>query len=227
MSEIELLRSIVCHDLDPDFVEAFSIAVGWEYSSLFEALRSDAFLTDSMREEEFSRRRGVCVARALRSVAIRFEVPCKVQRLECNGQSKVLVQAGRIILIQEPVLTLTDHPRVTDYKRKLSEVHGLVRQMELDLGDRPFAVRDWSGCILGVFLHGSSGQRFTREHKALGSLHLAVADAAYSQWVVRLDLKNLALFGRENVAPDAVETPITQTDEVRVTRKRKASKGAA
>ena len=232
MPDVEQLRSIVCHDLDPDFVEALAIDVAWEYNELYEELASDPSLSDEMRSEEFGRRRGFNVARSLSRIANVFKIPFERRKLQCNGQNKVLVQAGRVVLIQEPVLTLTDKPKATDYKRQLAKVHGIVRQLELDLGDRPYVVRDWSGCVLGVLLHGAAGPRFTKAHRTLGGLLLAVADASYSEWILRLDLHEVALFGRGEAttygSPDATpnEAPV-QADDVVVTRKKKVSKGAS
>ena len=71
-STIEQARQILRHDLDPDFVEAVSLAVAWEYSSLYEALAADDTLVDEYRDEEFRKRRGGCVVRALAGCAKTF-----------------------------------------------------------------------------------------------------------------------------------------------------------
>lgn len=225
MSDLDRLKSIVSHDLDSEFLEALSIAVAWEYHALYEELAADKELSDAIRAEEFARRRGFCVAKVLTATATRFRVPVEHRRLECNGQTKTMVQAGRVIVIQEPINSLSNRPKAADYKTRLADVHGLVRQLELDLGDRPYVVRDWSGCVLSVLLHGAAGPKFTREHRMLGGLFLAVPDASYSQWLIRLDLHDLAMFGRpkaETTAPpnDAAGQP----DLVVVTRKKKNSR---
>ena len=229
VSELDQLRSVVTHDIDPEFLEAIAIAIGWEYFGLYEELASAKNLTEATREEEFARRRGFCVSKALAAVAAKFRIPVEHRRLNCNGQNKTIVQAGRVLLIQEPIGSLTDRPKIADYKTSLSDVHGLIRQLELDLGDRPYVTRDWSGCVLGVLLHGAVGPRFTLEHRRLGGLFLAVPDAGYSQWVIRLDLHDLAMFGRDKTtAGTPVNDPISavQPDLVIVTRKKKVSRGA-
>lgn len=229
VSELDQLRSIVSHDVDPEFLEAVAIAIGWEYFGLYEELASGRGLTEAMRVEEFARRRGFCVAKALATAAARFRIPVEHRRLNCNGQNKTIVQAGRVLLIQEPINSLTDKPKIADYKAGMADVHGLVRQLELDLGDRPYVARDWSGCIMGVLLHGAVGPKFTLEHRRLGGLFLAVPDASYSQWVIRLDLHDLAMFGRdETTVATPVDDPASavQPDLVVVTRKKKVSRGA-
>ncbi len=106
--------------------------------------------------------------------------------MECSGQSKLLVKAGRVILIPESIVTLDDAPKVAaDYELALASVHGLICQLELELNDEhQRRIRDWSGCVLRVLLHGASGPDFTRQHRMLGSLMLGVTDNAYSQWVL-------------------------------------------
>lgn len=118
-------RQILLNDLDPDFVESVSIALGWEYADLFERLAGDPCLIDGLREEEFNKQRGGCAMRALARAAKQHGVPFDYQRLDSNGQHKLLVKAGRVIIIQEPILTATDHPNTADYKIRLSNVHGL------------------------------------------------------------------------------------------------------
>ena len=221
VSELDRLKDIVTNDIDREFLEALSIAVGWEYYSLYEELASNRGLTDELRDEEFGRRRGFCVARALAATATRFKVPVEQRRLNYNGQHKTIAQAGRVLIIQESIVGLLDRPKVADYKRSLAEVHGAVRQLELDLGDKPYAVSDWSGCVLCVLLHGAAGPRFTQPHRMLGGLFLAVPDASYSQWVLRLDLHRLAMFGSEK--PEVAEPAAAegnQPDLVVVTRKK-------
>ncbi len=129
-------------------------------------------------------------------------------------------QASRVILIQECMLTLEDRPSATDYKRQLADIHGFVRQLELDLGDQPNRIRDWSGCILAVLLHAPAGRKFTREHKSLGNIMLGVPDAAYQQWILRLDLHGIAMYGR-GLAPienEIADQNAIQPDNVFVTQ---------
>ena len=143
-------------------------------------------------------------------------------------QAKLHAKVGRVILIQQPMVSLSDHPRTSDYKVGLAESNSLTLQYELDLGDQPHRIRERSGCILGVLLHGCSGPRFIREHKGLGGLMLGVPDAAYESWILRLDLHRIAMFGLDDVpaagcsaASPGPSDPAVQTDDVQVTLKRK------
>ena len=215
------LRDVVTNDIDREFLEALAVAVAWEYDGLYEDLASDPDQTDETRDEEFGRMRGVRVARALAATAARFRVPVERRRLDCNGQRKTIAQAGRVLIIQESISGLSDRPKAAEYKLRLADVHGAVRQLELDLGDRPHAVRDWSGCVLCVLLHGAAGPRFNRPHRMLGGLFLAVPDAYYSQWVLRLDLHELAMFGSGKSGPaEQAASAGSQPDLVVVTRKK-------
>lgn len=218
MGALDDIREIITHDLDADFIKSLSIAVAWEYSQLYDSLADDEALTDDFRLEEFARRRTSCVVRTVARVAKAFGIPFDFRRLECNGQSKILVKAGRVVLIQEPIVMLEDGPRASEYKIELAESHGLIRQLELDLGDQPHRIRDWSGCILAVLLHGASGRHFTRDHRTLGSLMLGVPDAGYNYWVMRLDLMRVAMFGFEDLSDEEPsESHSTQRDEVHIT----------
>lgn len=78
-------------------------------------------------------------------------------------------------------------------------------------------------------MHGAAGPDFTREHKILGGLMLGVADAAYNQWVLRLDPHRIAMFRRANlpvptIAPQPTEPTQHQPDNVIVTPKEKTAK---
>jgi hypothetical protein len=227
---IERARQILCHDLDADFLEATSRALAWEYDALYEALAADDTLVDEYRQEEFRRRRGDCAIRSLARCAKQHGVPCEFLRLECNGQRKLLVKAGRVIVFPECTLTLEDQPSTAHYKQELADIHGFVRQLELDLGDQPNRIRDWSGCILAVLLHGPAGRRFTGADRALGSIMLAVPDAAYSHWILRLDLHSVAMLGRRATIAEGKtsEAAATVADNVTVTsKKRKSRPGTA
>lgn len=217
---VEFLTEILSHDLDPDFLETLSTTMAWEYYDLYRSLKKERGLTQEYRQEEFARRQGCVAVIALQRAAQKHRVPFEFMRLECNGQNKLLVKAGRVILIQESIRALGEEPKAADYKIELAELHGLVRQLELDLGDRPHRVRDWSGCVLAVLLHGASGSEFTQRHKILGSLTIGVTDASYGQWVIRVDLHRLAMFGRVGLPTTGVPAA-TQPDKVHVTRKRK------
>ncbi len=222
---LEEARAILRHDLDPDFLESAAIAIAWEYSKLFEELELEKGLTDDCRREEFNKRRGDCVRNALARVAKQHGMPFELRRLSANGQHKILIRAGRVILVQETIEAREDHPHASDYKRDLADAYGFVRQLGFDFGDRPYRVRNWSGCILAVLLHGPASVRFTRDGMTLGNLMLGVPDAAYQQWVLRLDLYDLAMFGRrdEEMAeePAPIKDPVVQADEVVVKPKKR------
>ena len=166
MWPIDQIPEIVLGDLDPEFIRSVSIALAWEYDSLFESLSGHPHVPDPYLNDEFSARPASCANKALASASHKHGVPCEFRRLECNGQRKILIKSGRIVLIQEPMITLTDHPKFADYKFELAKSHGILRQPEFDLGDIPGRILDWSDCILGVLLHGAAGPWFTKEHKA-------------------------------------------------------------
>lgn len=217
-------------DLNPDFLEGAAIELGWVYSSLYDELADDPTLTDAFRREEFNKRRAGATMTGLARAAQRHGVPFEFRRLGSNGQNKLLIKAGRMVLIQEPVFTRWDHPVFADYKRYLANLNGFFGQLELDLGDQPLRILDWSGCVLGVLLHAPAGDRFSREDKELGSLMLGVPDVDYQQWILRADLHDLAMFGRSKEAPQnspAAAGEARQEDKVIIKRKRKNAQGTA
>jgi len=200
-----------------------AVTTAWEYNQLFQSLNEDPSLSLDYKKEQFARRRGHCAVKALCIAAGKHGVPYEFHKIECNGQRKILLKIGRVALIQEPILSLTEAPRASEYKRELAASHGLICQLELDLGDQPHRIRDWSGTVLAVLLHGASGPKFSQDDRALGGLMLGVPDSAYSHWVVRLDLHQLAMFGMpaepEWTASEADE-PV-QRDNVNVTLKKR------
>ena len=215
---------IIQDDLDPDFVESLSIAIPWVYRALYDDLAANPSLSDFCREDFFHRQRGDRVAGALSRVAHQHGVPFEYRRLSCNGQNKLLIKSGRVVLIQEAVKFFDDRPQIADYKKELADLHGFVRQLELDLGDLPLRIRDWTGCIFAVLLHGAAGPKFTREQKSLGNMMLAVPDADYQQWIHRFDLKEIALFGRKLATDDNAKFSYgNQADNVIVQPKKKNS----
>ena len=159
---------ILRDDLDPEFIKYLSVSIGWEYAEGYRVLAEDEFLSKSLKNEEFGRRRGGFAIRALAKSAAKHSIPYNFRRLDCNGQDKILVKAGRVIIIQESILTTVDHPRVADYKRELADVHALVRQLELELGDQPRRITDWSGCILPLFFTPQQVQILQRRTDLLG-----------------------------------------------------------
>jgi hypothetical protein len=214
---------ILRDDLDPEFIKSLSIAIGWEYAEGYRLLAADGFLSEALKNEEFAKRRGGFAIRALAKSAAKHGIPYNFRRLDCNGQDKILVKAGRVIVIQESILTTADHPHIADYKRELADIHALVRQLELELRDQPRRITDWSGSILAALLHAPTGPNFTEEHRSLGALMLAVPDAAYRNWVLRLDLHRIAMYGFPS--PEIIPAAPVQQDDVRVTLKKQKSVG--
>jgi len=237
-SNVDLQLKIALNDLNPNFIEALAVATAWEYSTLYEEIASEPDLPEQLRLEQFANRRGYAVANALKRTAFLHGIPYDFRRLECNGQRKLVVKSGRIILIQEPILTLIDHPKASDYKVELANLHGLMCQTELDLGDHRRRIQDWSGCVLGVLLHGAAGPNFTAEHRMLGGLMFGITDSSYNQWVARIDLHKIAMYGRgklteeqiiaQPLGPFVPDQTFTQPDHVIVTpKKKKSDKGSA
>ncbi len=231
MSALARIREILTYDIDPDFLRDVAITIVWEYCRLFDTLASDEAIPPEVKSEIFARRRGECAVRALVSSAKRHGVPYNFRKLECNGQHKIILKVGRIILIQETFSSLRDGPQSAEYKRTLANTHGLVRQLELDLGDQPWRILDWSGSIVGVLLHAPAGRGFSQQETMLGGLMLGVPNERYDSWLTRLDLTKLAMHGVSEVpeeeAPAAAPVGI-QEDAVRVVLKsRKTSTGNA
>ena len=224
-------RETLLRDIDQSFLLGLAQAVPWEYDRLYEEV-ADGFHNDTyFCGEEFNRRRGSAVVRALFRLAKEHGIPAEFRRLECNGQSKLLVKTGRVILIQEPVSSLADRPCASNYKKDLADLHSFVRQLELDLGDQPHRIRDWSGCVLAVLLHGAAGTHFSRDQKRLGCLMLGVPDAAYENWILRLNLHDVAMLGRDHgsiiesrAKPDP-DKPIQKDNVIVTPKRRKARKG--
>ena len=225
MGEILLKRAseILAHDLDDEFIKVLSTELAWRYNELFVEINGLA-LPESLKIERFGHRRTGLAVQAMASAAMQFKVPYNFRKLQCNGQTKLLVKMGRIVIIQEPILRLDDHPKAADYKLELARAHGIIRQLELDLQDQPMRIRDWSGCILATLLHAPAGPRFTERDRNLGALMLAVPDADYENWLIRLDLQRIAMFGFDGSQTDEVkELSKVQEDRVFVTPKRKNS----
>lgn len=212
-------QEILCQDLDPAFVESLAILAVWEYYDLFERIAAIPGLSDQYRSELFSRHRADRIVSALVRAALKHGIPYGFRRLECNGQRKLLVKASRVILIQEPMSALTDGPHGSDFKRELAEAGSAVQQLELDLGDQPNRVLDWSGCVLAVVQHGVGGPAFTLDDKMLGGLFIAVPDASYQMWVIRLDIHRFGMWGLKHENANIDANAAVQEDKVIVTPK--------
>jgi hypothetical protein len=189
-------------------------------------LAEDPALSPDQRLQEFSRGRALAISKAMIRAAQKHGVPYDIKRLKCNGQNKVLVKVGRIVMLQEPMVSLFgDKPKAAAYKTEISRYNGVVTQLELDLGDRPLNLLDWSDGVLAVLLHGASGARFSERDCELGALMLAIPDAAYENWIMRLDLHDIALFGTQPVdGAKAFNQENVQEDRVVVKRKLKKNK---
>lgn len=226
MSLSDDVKSIVCSDCDSPFVESVSNFAAWEYRVLFDRLLEDPTLTPDQRLQEFSRGRALAVSKAMVRAAQKHSVPYDIKRLKCNGQNKVLVKIGRIVILQEPMAFLFgDKPKAAAYKTEISRYSGVVTQLELDLGDRPSSLLDWSDGILAVLLHGASGARFGERDCELGALMLAIPDAAYENWILRIDLHDIAMFGNQPIDDSkAFRQENVQEDRVVVKRKLKKHK---
>lgn len=222
------INQALLHDLDPEIIEFLAKRLAWEYDGSYERLKQDNHLTDGERQERYSDDRGACAVRAMEHTAERFGIPKEVLRLPCNGQHKVMLKIGRLILIQETMQTRFDDPQVAAYKVKLARMHGIVRQLEFDFGDGYFRPQEWSGCHLGVLLHAPVGPKFTRDHKMLGALMLGLPDALYQSWVRRIDLYEVAMYGLSGEAPPPAPSTrydnLPQEDRVVVTLKRRNSR---
>lgn len=218
MSSLDLIHQRL-RDIDPEFVVTFAKDLAWRYGELYDELKGDDSLSLDYKKEVFARRKVECALRALSYAAKKHGVPYEFRKLPCNGQCKIFLKMGRMVLIQEAMQFPTDAPHASDYKRELADAHGLIRQLELDLGDQPNRIHDWGGEVLGVVLHGAAGLNFTREDKELGFLLLGVPDAAYSQWVIRLDLHRIAMWGAEIELEVGVQHADAQPDNVHVTLK--------
>lgn len=215
---LDLLR-----DIDGEFLEAVSREIGWAYPLLYEQLKPLAPDFAELAAEEFRRRRWSAVNDVLLRCAARYGIPHQLMRLPYNGQFKLLLQIGRLTLIQEPILGFDDHPVTADYKRSLADAMAYNAQLELDLGDRPVRPEAWSGSALVALLHGPVGRKFTETDTQLGNLMLALPDAAYRQWIQRLDLHTVAMFGAGAGVPRLTPAQIegVQRDQVSISPKRK------
>lgn len=218
-------QQILLNDLNPDFLESVVIGAEWAYSDLYARLAENPALPDCVKEEEFNRQRSGAIMYVMARAAKQHGVPFEFMRLDCNGQHKVIIKSGRVILIQEPIYSLMDEPSPADYKSNLASVNCFVRQLELDLRDRPRAIVDWSGGVLAVLLHGAAGGGFSERQSALGGLMLAMPDADYRHWISRLDVRNLAVTEERRRADKsgAFGSTQSQPDNVIVTTRKKGS----
>lgn len=226
-SPIEQSHHVLEHDVDPDFLATVAKNLGWEYPLLFEEIASDSLIPLEMKPEAYAKRRSDCATKALVAACEKHGVPYELRRLACNGQRKLLVKIGRVVIIQEPMLERDEEPRASDFKRELVAATGFVEQYELDFGGHPQRIRDWTGSVVTVLLHAPAGPKFTLEHRSLGAIMLGLPNDRYDDWLMRLDLHRIALFGfdaeADGVFPMSEKlAPAVQKDEVRVKLRRKS-----
>lgn len=63
-------------------------------------------ISPDQRYYEFARGRSTAISKALIRAAQKHDIPYDIKRLACNGQGKLLVKAGRVIVMQEPMDSL-------------------------------------------------------------------------------------------------------------------------
>ncbi|WP_186395736.1 hypothetical protein [Stappia sp. TSB10GB4] len=217
------------HDIDPDFLASVGKNLAWEYPSLFERINKDPAIPEELKAEIYSKQRAYCAVKSLLFACKIHGVPYEFRTLSCNGQKKLLVKIGRIVVIQEPMLEVLEPPRTSNYKRQLVSATGFVQQIEMDFGDSYRRIIDWSGSLVAVLLHAPAGPKFTLEDRSLGAFMLGVPNESYTGWLMRLDLHRVAVFGFDAmtdgvVEPRATEAPVVQKDNVVVKVRRREIK---
>lgn len=217
------IGALLASDIDPDFLRSISIAIGWAYHENFNSVERQGGLTLGRKRQEYGRRRQSVVEDAITRVCLDKKVPYDWRRLDCNGQEKLIIKCGRVLLIHEAIVIGRKGPIVADYKAQLAGTYNVTRQLELDLGDLPGRIHDWSGDVVATILHGHVGDRFDAEHRGLGALRIAVADGSYDSWIIDVRLTELALQGRG--LPDfGCERVQSQMDRTRVVLKSNAQR---
>lgn len=195
MDSLERLDADIRANLSKEFVEAAESRLHWEYSSSFDDAerRGEGLVYDRPDPiektllERHMRTRSSFGMTALTAAA--FDVGADVEHLLlANGQRKPVVRTGCFCFIVETMHDLTHRPAFAAYKQGLARANSAIRQLELDLGDRPFHTADWSGCHLGVLLHGCRGDAFTRTGTGLSMFRMGFPSAAYDSWVWTKDV---------------------------------------
>lgn len=215
------IRATLRSDIDPEFLRALSVGVGWAYQDLFEDIVAHCLIGPAGMRREFGHRRASAVESAIVRVCRDRGIPFDWRRLDYNGQDKLIVKCGRVLLIHEAIPLDRRGPVAADYKRALVGTHNITRQLELDLGDIPGRIHDWSGDIVATILHGAAGHSFDAKSRGLGVLRIGVADGSYDSWIVNHDVTDFAMEGRP--VPDfGTEENQEQTDRTRVVLRRHA-----
>jgi hypothetical protein len=221
----ETVRARLASDVDPAFFRALSIAIAWAYQDLFERIDENDYLDVGRKKQDFGWQRSSAVECAIIRVCKDHGVPFEWKRLEYNGQKKLMVLCGRVIFIHEAMQLGVKGPYVADYKRSLAGTHNVTRQLELDLGDIPGKINDWSGEVLATLLHGHAGALFTKEQRALGVLRVGVADGSYDSWVVNQDITEFAVEGRgASIIGTRDADAVAQQDRTKVVLRQQAKR---
>ncbi|GAA4226299.1 hypothetical protein GGQ68_004750 [Sagittula marina] len=195
MDSFERLDADIRANLSKEFVEAAESRLHWEYSSSFDiAERQGAGLVydrpDPLNQnllERHMRTRSSFGMSALTAAAL--DVGADVENMLLpNGQRKSIVRIGCFCFIAETILDLSHRPAVAAYKQRLAGTNSAIRQLEMDLGDRPVLQADWTGCHLGVLLHGCRGDAFTRTGTGLNMFRIAFPNSSYDSWVWNKDV---------------------------------------
>ena len=213
-------RDLLVRELPAGFVRQLAIDIGWGYADLTdEMIKQAAYVDADFLHRRYSERRNDVVIDALVRACVSYEVPYEFRHIPGNAQKKLLISAGRLLILQEPMnQRFGEAPRASDYKRALARTFAYVQQLELPLGDVPRRITDWSGRTFGVLLHGSAGKHFSSGDMQLGALALAVPDGAYSRWETRVDLWSAGVLGGSVVETDepASTDAVKQQDNVEV-----------
>lgn len=195
MDSFERLDADIRANLCKEFVEAAESRFQWEYSSSFDDAERRGQRLSYDRPDPIAQ---VLLERHMRTrssfgmaalIAAAIDVGADVEHLLLtNGQRKPVVRIGCFCFISETIHDLGQHPVFAAYKQRLAQANSAIRQLELDLGDRPVHTADWSGCHLGVLMHGCRGDAFTRTSTGLSMLKIGFPNSAYDSWVWSKDV---------------------------------------
>ncbi|MBZ4024123.1 hypothetical protein CKO11_16885 [Rhodobacter sp. TJ_12] len=198
MSVIEVIN-ILQRDLPEPFVASLRDGLREEYSRAYEDLARppggfiatrpgtgwDRIDLRAVRNER--RSNGL---RALMRTCCEHGAPFQVKTLACNGQTIVIGQVGQLLILVEPIDSLSSRPERAAYKADLAASHFAIRQLEMDLGDGWRQRIDVRNTLLVVVQHGMRNGGFNRRDTALEMMRLVVPDAAFDSWLVQANVLN-------------------------------------
>jgi len=221
-------RRILAEDLPIALRKKFSIRVAWALADLGDEISSSPIHNQDWKYEQFVRQRLHAVEMAVANVCQDEGTPFTFDRLKSNGQRKLLVKSGRVVLLLEAMKRNLHHPETADYKRELASSRNASRQLILPFPEWDHKVADMSGEVLATLLYGTTGSPFYDHKMGLNRLQLAVPDANYNNWVIKEDLTDLALEGRIASVEFKVErdhaSSITWSIQRRANKSEKAKK---